>query len=218
MVTLADAELKQLYNFRLSVASFQKTLREKQAQADTAQRRFVEVRRAADSSMAKMTPDAKAKLAALTKEMGEIIAQVGTPPGAGRGGFGGGGAGGGRGAAGAGRGGAGGGRAGGGRGAAIDSTTTGAAPAGGAPAAIDDQNALPPTQSVTTVQAKFNSLTEMLNVSFAVSEEQRKTLQALPADLQKQMDRVTKVTSEQLPALIRALKDAGIEVKATGNN
>ena len=35
MVTLADAELKQLYAFRLSVASFQKTLREKQAQADT---------------------------------------------------------------------------------------------------------------------------------------------------------------------------------------
>jgi photosystem II stability/assembly factor-like uncharacterized protein len=196
MVMLADAELKQLYNFRLSVASFQKTLREKQAQADSAQRRFAEVRRVADSSVAKLSPDAKAKLAALVKEMGEIVAQVGAPPGAGRGGFGGGGGGA------AGRGGRG----------------TAPAAAAPAPAAIDDQNALPPTQSVTTVQAKFNSLTEMLNVSFAVSEDQRKILQALPADLQKQMDRVTKVTGEQLPALIKALKDAGIEVKAgTGN-
>ena len=60
-------------------------------------------------------------------------------------------------------------------------------------------------------------LTEMLNVSFAVSEDQRKTLQALPADLQKQMDRVAKVVSVGLPALIKALKEAGIEVKA-GNN
>jgi hypothetical protein len=220
MVMLTESELKQLYTFRLSVASFQKTLRERQAQADTAQRKFADVRRIADSSMAKMTPDAKAKLAALTKEMGEILAQVGAPPGAGRGGFGGGGGGGGggtgAGGAGGGRGGrggaAGGGRAGGGRGAAADSTAP--PPAG----AIDDQNALPPSQSVTTVQAKFNSLTEMLNVSFAVSEEQRKTLQALPADLQKQMDRVNKVVTDELPALIKALKDAGIEMKTGGGN
>jgi hypothetical protein len=224
MVVLAESELKQLYAFRLSVASFQKTLREKQAQADTTQRKFADVRRTADSSMARMTPDAKAKLAALTKEMGEIIAQVGAPPGTGRGGFGGGGGGGAGGAGG--RGGRGGGRAGGGvagggrAGAAADSSAAGVAPAGGAPAGgtggVDDQNALPTNPSVTTVQAKFNSLTEMLNVSFAVSDDQRKTLQALPADLQKQMDRVTKVVSDQLPALIKALKDAGIEVK-TGN-
>ena len=71
---------------------------------------------------------------------------------------------------------------------------------------------------MTTVQAKFNALTEMLNVSFAVTEDQRKVIQALPADLQKQMDRVTKVEHDDLPALIKALKDAGIEVKAGGNN
>ena len=71
---------------------------------------------------------------------------------------------------------------------------------------------------MTTVQARFNSLTEMLNVSFAVSEDQRKTIQALPADLQKQMDRVTKVVNDQLPALIKALKDAGIDLKTGGNN
>jgi hypothetical protein len=86
----------------------------------------------------------------------------------------------------------------------------------GAP--IDDQNALPTAPSVVTVQARFNSLTEMLNVSFAVTDDQRKTLQALPADLQKQMERANKVQSEQLPALIKALNDAGIQVKATGNN
>ena len=232
-MTLAESELKQLYTFRLSVASFQKTLREKQAQADTLQRKVADVRRTADSSAAKMTPEVKAKLAALTKEMGEIIQQVGAPPGGGRGGFGGGGA------AGAGAGGAagggggrggrggGGGRAGGGRaGAPADSTGAAAvaanagAPSGGAPpaGAIDDQNALPTAPSVVTVQARFNSLTEMLNVSFAVSDEQRKTLQALPADLQKQMERVNKVQTEQLPALIKALNDAGIQVKAGGNN
>lgn len=233
MVMLAASELKQLYAFRLSVASFQKTLREKQAQADTAQRKLAEVRRVADSSMARMTPDAKKKLAALTKEMAEIIAQVGAPPGAGRGGGGaggrgargstgggvGGGAGGG--AGGGGRAGAANPAAGGGRAGTADSTAAVGAPVGGGAGGgggIDDQNALPPSQSFTTVQARFNSLSEMLNVSFAVSDDQRKTLQALPADLQKQMERVSKVTSEQLPALIKALKDAGIEVKTGGNN
>jgi hypothetical protein len=38
-------------------------------------------------------------------------------------------------------------------------------------------------------------------------------LQALPAELQKQGDRVKKVSSDQLPALIKALKDAGVDVK-----
>jgi hypothetical protein len=227
MVVLAESEMKQLYAFRLSVASFQKTLRSKQAQADSVLRKLAEVRRVADSSVAKLTPDAKTKLAALTKEMTEIIAQVGAPPGAGRGGFGGGGGGGA-----AGRGGRGGaaavsGRAGGagpavgdGRAGAADVTAVVGAPAGGGAGGggIDDQNALPATPSLTTVQARFNSLTEMLNVSFAVSEDQRKTIQALPADLQKQMDRVTKVVNEGMPALVKALKEAGIEVKTGGNS
>jgi hypothetical protein len=243
MVTLAESELKQLYTFRLSVASFQRTYRAKQAQADSAERKFADIRRVADSSVAKLTPDAKAKLAALTKEMADIVAQVGRPPAAGgRGGFGGGagaagGAGGaaGGGAGGGGRGGrGGGGRAGGGRGAATDTGAVGgargavapaagaagaAAAAGGAAGAgpADDQNALPAAPSATTVQARFNSLTEMLNVSFAVTDDQRKTIEALPADLQKQMDRVAKVERDDLPALIKALKDAGIEVKSGSN-
>ena len=58
----------------------------------------------------------------------------------------------------------------------------------------------------------------MLNISFSVTDDQKKTIQALPSDLQKQMDRVTKVVHEDLPALIKSLKDAGIEVKSGVNN
>ncbi len=53
----------------------------------------------------------------------------------------------------------------------------------------------------------------MLNLTFNPSPGQRKTVQALPADLQKQGDRVSKLSSDQLPALISALKAAGIDVK-----
>ena len=58
----------------------------------------------------------------------------------------------------------------------------------------------------------------MLNISFSVSDDQKKTIQALPADLQKQMERVTKVVHDELPALIKSLKDAGIEIRSGGNN
>jgi hypothetical protein len=53
----------------------------------------------------------------------------------------------------------------------------------------------------------------MLNVTFNPNPEQKKTLQALPAELQKQGDRVKKVSTDQLPALLKALKEAGVEVK-----
>jgi hypothetical protein len=32
------------------------------------------------------------------------------------------------------------------------------------------------------------------------------------------MDRVTKVVNDGLPALVKSLKDAGIDVKTSGNN
>ncbi len=211
LVMMTDAEMKQLYMFRVSVAAFQRTLRSRQAEADTLQRNFTAVKRTADSSAAKLSPEAKAKLAALTKEMSEIIQQVGAPPGAaGRGGQGGGG-----GAPAGGRG---------GRGAAAPpappstpSTPSGVPAAAQPAAAIDDQQGPPPAPSNATVQARFNALTEMLNVSFSVSEDQKKTIQALPADLQKQMERVTKVVHDDLPALIKSLKEAGIEVKTSSN-
>ena len=49
MVTLSDAELKQLYAYRLSVVKLQRGLRERQAQLDTAQRLYAAAKRAADS-------------------------------------------------------------------------------------------------------------------------------------------------------------------------
>ena len=53
-----------------------------------------------------------------------------------------------------------------------------------------------------------------MNATFNPNPAQKKTIQTLPAELQKQGDRAKKVSSEQLPALIKALKDAGIEVKS----
>ena len=68
----------------MKVVSFQRSLREKQAHVDTVQQRLAETRRAADSAGTKLPPAAKTELAALEKELGEILAQVGT--GGGRGG------------------------------------------------------------------------------------------------------------------------------------
>ena len=53
-----------------------------------------------------------------------------------------------------------------------------------------------------------------MNATFNPNPAQKRTIQTLPAELQKQGDRVKKVSSDQLPALIKALKDAGIEVKS----
>ena len=52
-----------------------------------------------------------------------------------------------------------------------------------------------------------------MNATFNPNPAQKKLMQTLPAELQKQGDRVKKVASDQLPALIKALKDAGVEVK-----
>jgi hypothetical protein len=53
----------------------------------------------------------------------------------------------------------------------------------------------------------------MLNANFNPNPAQKKTIQTLPAEIQKQGDRVKKVSADQLPALIKALKDAGVDVK-----
>ena len=53
----------------------------------------------------------------------------------------------------------------------------------------------------------------MLNATFNPNPAQKKTMQTIPAEIQKQGDRVKKVATDQLPALIKALKDAGVEVK-----
>ena len=65
-----------------------------------------------------------------------------------------------------------------------------------------------------STRARLATTTEMLGISFNPNPDQKKTLQTLPADLQKQADRVKKLSADQLPALLKALKDAGVEVKS----
>jgi hypothetical protein len=211
MVTMSEAELKQLYAFRLDVVKTQRTLREKQAQLDTAQRLLAAAKRAADSAGTKVTPELKTQLATVEKELADITREMGTPN-AGRGGGGRGGPpAGGAVATGGGRGGRG------GRGGApvtqAGAATPAGAPAGGAtPPVEDEQNPTAP-QTPQNIQARLGTTTEMLGISFNPNPEQKKTLQALPAEIQKAGDRVSKVSSGSLPALIKALKDAGVEVK-----
>jgi len=63
------------------------------------------------------------------------------------------------------------------------------------------------------IQAKLGTTSEMLNVTFNPNPEQKKTVQAIPAELQKQGDRVKKVSATTLPDLLKSLKAAGIDVK-----
>jgi hypothetical protein len=212
MVMLTDAELKQLYAFRLEVVKTQRSLREKQAQLDTLQRLVAAAKRAADSAGTKVTSELKSQLAAVEKELADITREVGVAN-AGRGGAGGGGGGGAGGAiaAGAGRGGRGGGRGGAPTGeAGAPAIQAGSAAAGGA--SDQEQNPTPPA-TPQNIQAKLATTTEMLNATFNPNPAQKKTIQTLPAELQKQGDRVKKLSSDQLPALLKALKDAGVEVK-----
>ena len=52
-----------------------------------------------------------------------------------------------------------------------------------------------------------------MNATFNPNPAQKRTMQTIPAEIQKQGDRVKKVSTDQLPALIKALKDAGVDVK-----
>jgi photosystem II stability/assembly factor-like uncharacterized protein len=219
MVLLTDAELKGLYAFRLDVVKTQHALRDRQAQLDTAQRTLAAAKRAADSAGTKISPELKIQIAAVEKELADITHEIGAPT-SGRGGFGGGGFGGGAtgvgGALGGGRGGrgAGGGRAGGlvtqSGAPASERPVSGVAPVTGV--ADEEQNPTAPT-TPQNIQAKLATTTEMLTVNFNPNPEQKKTLQALPAELEKQGDRVKKLSTDQLPALLKALKEAGVEVK-----
>jgi hypothetical protein len=218
MVIMSDADLKALYAFRLDVTKLQRTLREQQAELDTVQRAFAAAKRAADSSGTTISPELKAQIASVEKEIADVNRELGSAAG-GRGGFGGFGAFGafggaattGRGVAGAGRGGAGAGRGGpGGRGATI-ATQAGQPTTGNAPPVEDEQT---PTQQQTpqNIQTRLGTTTEMLNATFNPSPAQKKTVQTLPADIEKEADRVKKISSTDLPALIKALKDAGVTV------
>jgi len=223
MVAMSDAELKQLYAFRLDVVKQQRALREKQAQLDSVQRTFVAVKRAVDSAGTKATPELKAQVAAVDKELADITREMGTANGGGRGGRGGaggpaGGAAGGAAAAATGGRGARGGR--GGRGGATGTVAQAGAPTGapargegGAAGGEQQQEEGAPPQTPQNIQAKLGTTTEMLNVMFNPNPAQKKTIQTIPAEIEKQGARVQKVKSDQLAALIKAAKDAGIDVK-----
>ncbi len=230
MVILSDNDLKQLYAFRLGVVKLQRDLRDRQAQLDTAERTLAAAKRAADSAGTKVSPELKAQIAAVDKELTDVTREMGSAAGgrggAGRGGAGGGGGGAlaaGGGAAGGGRGGRGGGRGAGAAAPAQAGATTapaaGATPAGGGPgggpggaASDQDQNPTAPV-AAENIQARLGTTTELLNSTFSPNPEQKRLLLTLPADLQKQGDRVKKVSTDQLPALLKALKDAGVDVK-----
>jgi photosystem II stability/assembly factor-like uncharacterized protein len=193
MVILADAELRQLYTFRLGVAQLQRELRETQATLDSTQRRLADAKRVADSAGAKVPDAAKQEMAAIEKELAEVVAQLG--------------------AQGGGRGGGGGGAAGGRGGGAAPAGGRGGRAGGGGGAEDEDQNAPPVTPPNQTIQVRLGTTTELLNATFNPSPAQRQTVQALPAELRRQSDRLRKVTAERLPALLKALRDAGVEVR-----
>ena len=56
-------------------------------------------------------------------------------------------------------------------------------------------------------------MTEMLNATFDPTPDQLKLMAVLPSDLQKQVDRLNKIANDRLPALLKTLRDAGVEVK-----
>jgi hypothetical protein len=224
MVTMSDAELKQLYAFRLDVVKQQRVLREKQAQLDSVQRAFASVKRAADSAGTKVSPELKTQIAAIDKELADITREMGSANGGGRGGRGGGGGApaggapaggapaGGRGPGG--RGGRGGAPGVGQAGAPAGAPATGAARGeGGAGGGEPQQEEGAPPGVPQNLQAKLGTTTEMLNVMFNPNPAQKKTIQTLPAEIEKQGARVQKVKTEQLAALIKALQEAGVDVK-----
>jgi hypothetical protein len=190
-------------------------VRDAQGKVDSAQRTLADVKRATDSAKATVPEAARKEIAALEKELTEVTAQIG---GGGRGGRGGGAGafgGGGGGAGGGGAGGGGAGAVGGGRGGGRGGRGGGAGAAAVVPppVVVDSTPPEPATPSTRTIQARLGTMTEIMNVLFAPSPEQLKTLKGFPAELQLQVDRITKVRANRLPALLEALKAAGIEVK-----
>ncbi len=197
-VTLTASELRLLNQYRLNVVAVQRSLREKQAAADTAQRRFAELKRAADSSASKVTDAIKAEIAAIEKEMTELTRDLGVVA-AGAGGRGG-------------RGGGAGAPAGGGGRAGGAGAGTGAGAAGGAGGG-DDQTPAPEPPSVT-ISVRAGTLNDVMAVPFNPTPAQLTTVRELPTALTGQGDRVTKVAKDRLPALQKALEAAGITVRA----
>lgn len=77
---LTDLELKSLDAARLRVVEFQRALQSMQSKADSVSRRVADMRKAADSNAAKLTPELRAGLVALEKSMADVVRDVGAPP------------------------------------------------------------------------------------------------------------------------------------------
>ena len=56
-------------------------------------------------------------------------------------------------------------------------------------------------------------MSELLNVTFAVTTGQLETLTTLPKDLESQRAKVAKIEAERVAALVLAMRSAGIEVR-----
>lgn len=184
MVILADGELRQLHQFRLGVANITASLRDQQAQLDSLQRQLAETRSTVDSAGNRVPQEVRAQLAAIEAELRDIESRLGV--GGGRGGRGG--------AAQGGRGG--GGRTGGaGRGGGGDDEETGQPP---------------PSPPVPSVQERLASTTELLNVQFNPNPAQRRAVRELPAELEQTGRRIAQLRTARLPAVLRALDEAGV--------
>jgi photosystem II stability/assembly factor-like uncharacterized protein len=211
-VMLTDAELRQLYAFRLNTVRVQTALTRRLAQLDSALGALADARRAIGEDSSRVPTATRAELAALEREIGNFTATLGNPPAAGGGGRG-------RGA------GAGGGGRGGGRGGAI---AAGGARGGGAGAARgggggdddddDDEErpAQPNAEPTRSVQARVNSAAGVLNSNFMPTPDQRRALEGLPQELERQAERLNRITQQRIPAALRALQAAGVQVRPTG--
>jgi photosystem II stability/assembly factor-like uncharacterized protein len=214
-VILTDAELRQLYAFRLNTVRIQTSLNQRLAQLDTAQRTIADARTAIGEDTSRVPAATRAELAAIERELTGFTTTLGNPPAAGGGG------GRGRGAGGGGRGGRGGGRgaigAGGGRGGA-GGARGGGGGRGGGDDDDDDEESIPQPggEETRSVQSRVNSAAGVLNSNFMPTPDQRRALDGLAEELQRQTERLNRLTQQRIPAAIRALQAAGVQVRSAG--
>ena len=79
---LSDGELKALDAFRFKVVQFQKSFAAQQFRGDSVVARFAEMKKAAAANESKVTPELRADLVAIDKELASYVKEVGQAPGA----------------------------------------------------------------------------------------------------------------------------------------
>ena len=205
-VILTDAELRQLYAFRLNAVRAQAALAQRLAQLDSAQRAVADARTAMGEDSASVPAATRAELAAIEQELTALVTAFGATAGGGGGGGGGRGGRGARGggggdAAGAARGGGAGGARGGGAGRA-----GGAGRGGGGADEEEEEEGVPnPPEPTRTLQARANSAAGTLNSNFMPTPDQRRALEGLTEEIQRQGERLTRLAQQRIPAVVRAI-------------